>query len=74
MVRWWCGFDSSYLFQEDAQHFHTTLKTVCDRHEVADYQNLSNGVMNIFTSLTAMKAVELGIFFDDLRLYDKQTL
>lgn len=26
-----------YLYDEDARHFHTTLKTICDRHEVADY-------------------------------------
>ncbi|WP_438961825.1 oxygen-dependent coproporphyrinogen oxidase [Nonlabens sp.] len=26
-----------YLYQEDAVHFHQVCKTVCDRHEVADY-------------------------------------
>ncbi|PQJ31680.1 coproporphyrinogen III oxidase [Nonlabens arenilitoris] len=26
-----------YLFEEDATHFHQVCKTVCDRHDVADY-------------------------------------
>lgn len=26
-----------YLFEEDATHFHTICKTVCDRHKVANY-------------------------------------
>lgn len=26
-----------YLYDEDARYFHQTVKTVCDRHDVADY-------------------------------------
>lgn len=26
-----------YLYEEDAVHFHATIRAVCDRHEVADY-------------------------------------
>ena len=38
---WWFGggadLTPSYLFEEDATHFHATHKAVCDAHDVADY-------------------------------------
>ncbi|MEC7989198.1 MAG: coproporphyrinogen III oxidase, partial [Candidatus Thermoplasmatota archaeon] len=38
---WWFGggadLTPSYLFEEDAVHFHAVHKAACDRHAVADY-------------------------------------
>ena len=38
---WWFGggadLTPSYLFEEDAKHFHQVLKNACDHHQVADY-------------------------------------
>ena len=38
---WWFGggadLTPSYLFEEDATHFHQVHKDACDRHEVADF-------------------------------------
>ena len=75
---WWFGggadLTPSYLFQEDAKHFHTTLKTVCDRHEVADYPKFKQWCDEYFHIPHRNEGRGIGgIFFDDLRLYDKQT-
>ena len=38
---WWfgggCDLTPSYLFEEDAQHFHRALREVCDRHDGGYY-------------------------------------
>ncbi|MBH33162.1 MAG: oxygen-dependent coproporphyrinogen oxidase [Euryarchaeota archaeon] len=74
---WWFGggadLTPSYLFEEDARHFHSTLKAVCDRHEVADYPNFKKWCDDYFHIKHRNERRGVGgIFFDDLRLTDKE--
>ena len=45
---WWFGggadLTPSYLFEDDAIHFHRVHKEACDRHPVADYSQLQEVV------------------------------
>ncbi len=68
---WWFGggadLTPSYGFIEDAQHFHRTLKTACDRHDPDFYPRFKTWCDDYFTikHRQEMRGVG-GIFFDDL--------
>ena len=68
---WWFGggadLTPSYLFEEDAIHFHTVHKNACDRHEVADYINFKKWCDDYFFIKHRNERRGLGgIFFDDI--------
>jgi len=68
---WWFGggadLTPSYLFEEDAVHFHTALKDACDRHNVADYNAYKTWCDDYFHIKHRGERRGLGgIFFDDL--------
>lgn len=68
---WWFGggadLTPSYLFEEDAVHFHKTHKDVCDRHEVADYEKFKKWCDDYFFIKHREERRGLGgIFFDDI--------
>ncbi|KAJ7688211.1 Coproporphyrinogen III oxidase [Mycena olivaceomarginata] len=75
ILAWWFGGGSdltpTYLFEEDAVHFHTVLKTACDAHGTVLFPAYKKWCDDI--------AASGGIFFDDLnagkhlRLDDTQT-
>ena len=74
---WWFGggadLTPSYLFEEDAIHFHSTLKQVCDRHDVANYTKFKDWCDDYFHIPHRQEARGLGgIFFDDLRSHEKE--
>ncbi|KAJ1956553.1 Coproporphyrinogen-III oxidase [Dispira parvispora] len=57
----------SYLFEEDAQHFHKTLKAACDRHDQAFYPRFKKWCDEYFYLPHRQEARGVGgIFFDDL--------
>lgn len=56
-----------YLYAEDAGHFHSTLKTICDRHDVADYAEWKRACDEYFYLPHRGEARGVGgIFFDHL--------
>lgn len=57
----------NYGFDEDARHFHTTLKAYCDRHNVVDYQQAKDWCDRYFfiKHRNEMRGIG-GIFFDGL--------
>ena len=68
---WWFGggadLTPSYLFKEDAVHFHKTHKDVCDRHEVADYEKSKKWCDDYFFIKHREERRGLGgTFFDDV--------
>ena len=69
---WWFGGGADltpiYGFTEDAQHFHSTLKSACDRHDPAYYPRFKDWCDTYFTirHRNEMRGVG-GIFFDDLQ-------
>ena len=68
---WWFGggadMTPNYPFEEDAVHFHRTLKNMCDRHPVGDYATLKRTCDAYFyiKHRQEMRGVG-GIFFDEL--------
>jgi coproporphyrinogen III oxidase len=68
---WWFGggadLTPSYLFEEDARHFHATLKAACDAHDPAFYPRFKAWADDYFliTHRGERRGVG-GIFFDDL--------
>ena len=69
---WWFGggadLTPSYLFEDDAIHFHRTYKKICDRHPVADYGRFKNWCDEYFYNSHRKEGRGVGgIFFDDLR-------
>ncbi len=68
---WWFGggadMTPNYPFEEDAVHFHRTLKELCDRHPVGDYATLKRTCDAYFyiKHRREMRGVG-GIFFDEL--------
>ena len=73
---WWFGggadLTPSYLFEEDAVHFHTVLKYACDRHKVADYAAYKSWCDDYFHIKHRGERRGLGgIFFDDLNSASK---
>ena len=68
---WWFGggadLTPSYLFEEDAVHFHQVHKNVCQRHEVADYDKFKKWCDDYFFIKHRKERRGLGgIFFDDI--------
>ena len=68
---WWFGggadLTPSYLFEEDAIHFHQVHKDACDRHEVADYDHFKQWCDDYFHIKHRGERRGLGgLFFDDI--------
>lgn len=68
---WWFGggtdLTPSYLFEEDAQHFHKTIKAACDKHDKEYYPKFKKWCDVYFRLPHRDESRGLGgIFFDDL--------
>lgn len=68
---WWFGGGSdltpSYLFEEDAKHFHKTIKTACDKHDKEFYPKFKKWADTYFYIPHRQEGRGIGgIFFDDL--------
>ena len=68
---WWFGggtdLTPSYLFEEDAKHFHKTLKGACDKHDKGYYPKFKSWCDNYFKIPHRGESRGIGgIFFDDL--------
>jgi coproporphyrinogen III oxidase len=68
---WWFGggadLTPSYLFEEDAVHFHRVLKELCDRHDPAFHARFKAWCDDYFFVKHRGEARGLGgIFYDDL--------
>ncbi|KAH0599683.1 hypothetical protein MHUMG1_02473 [Metarhizium humberi] len=68
---WWFGGGSdltpSYLFDEDAIHFHKTLKSACDSHDKTYYPRFKKWCDEYFYNKHRGECRGIGgIFFDDL--------
>lgn len=68
---WWFGGGSdltpSYLFDEDAVHFHKTLKEACDKHNKDYYPKFKKWCDEYFSNTHRGESRGVGgIFFDDL--------
>ena len=68
---WWFGggtdLTPSYLFEEDATHFHKTLKQACDKHDKAYYPRFKKWCDDYFRIPHRGECRGVGgIFFDDL--------
>jgi coproporphyrinogen III oxidase len=69
---WWFGGGSdltpSYLFEEDARHFHATFKAACDRHGLEHYPAFKASCDEYFLIAHRKERRGVGgIFFDYLR-------
>lgn len=68
---WWFGggadMTPNYGFEEDAVHFHRTLKALCDRHPQADYPTFKETCDTYFyiKHRDEMRGIG-GIFFDQI--------
>lgn len=76
---WWFGggadLTPSYLFEEDARHFHGTLKAACDRHDPSFYPRFKSWCDQYFQIAHRGEARGIGgIFFDDLHDRDADAL
>ena len=68
---WWFGggtdLTPSYLFEEDAQHFHKTIKAACDKHDKQYYPRFKKWCDEYFRIPHRNESRGIGgIFFDDL--------
>jgi coproporphyrinogen III oxidase len=55
-----------YLFDEDAEHFHRTLKTVCEKHEPGSYARFKEAADSYFWLAHRKEARGVGgIFFEN---------
>jgi coproporphyrinogen III oxidase len=68
---WWFGGGSdltpSYLFDEDAVHFHSMLKTACEKHDRGYYPRFKKWCDEYFRNTHRGESRGVGgIFFDDL--------
>jgi coproporphyrinogen III oxidase len=71
LVAWWFGGGSdltpSYLYEEDAKHFHSTIKEACDAHSADFYPTFKKWCDEYFYITHRKEARGIGgIFFDDL--------
>ncbi|KAJ7780136.1 Coproporphyrinogen III oxidase [Mycena maculata] len=71
VLTWWFGGGSdltpSYLYEEDAVHFHRTLKDACDAHSATFYPTFKQWCDEYFFTPHRAEARGIGgIFFDDL--------
>jgi coproporphyrinogen III oxidase len=76
---WWFGGGSdltpSYLFEEDAVHFHAAIKSVCDRHDIAFYPRFKAWCDRYFFIPHRGEHRGLGgLFFDNLNDRRKELL
>lgn len=70
-TQWWFGGGTDltpyYLDEEDARHFHRTLKTACDKHDPSYYSKFKKWCDDYFHIVHRGERRGLGgIFFDDL--------
>lgn len=70
-VHWWFGGGTDMtpyvLFEEDATHFHKTLKEACDRHDKTYYPKFKDWCDKYFVIKHRGESRGIGgIFFDDL--------
>lgn len=70
-TNWWFGggtdLTPSYLFEEDARHFHKTIKAACDKHDKDYYPRFKKWCDDYFKIPHRGEARGIGgIFFDDL--------
>ncbi|KAH6688394.1 coproporphyrinogen III oxidase [Plectosphaerella plurivora] len=68
---WWfgggCDLTPSYLFDEDAVHFHKTIKDACDAHDKGYYPRFKKWCDEYFYNKHRNESRGIGgIFFDDL--------
>ncbi|KAL4954190.1 Coproporphyrinogen III oxidase [Aspergillus filifer] len=68
---WWFGggtdLTPTYLFPEDAKHFHQTIKDTCDRHDATYYPRFKEWCDKYFYIPHRKECRGVGgIFFDDL--------
>ena len=68
---WWFGggadLTPAYLFDEDARHFHATLRAACDRHDSAFYPRYKKWCDEyFFIKHRGERRGVGGVFFDDL--------
>lgn len=68
---WWfgggCDLTPSYLFDEDAIHFHKTVKEACDKHDKTYYPRFKAWCDTYFSNKHRGETRGVGgIFFDDL--------
>lgn len=64
-----------YLFEEDATHFHQVCKTVCDRHEVADYKTFKKKCDEYFHNSHRGEARGIGgLFYDYCKASDEHPM
>ncbi|KAI9730520.1 MAG: Coproporphyrinogen-III oxidase [Cirrosporium novae-zelandiae] len=73
---WWygggCDLTPSYLFDEDAIHFHKTIKEACDKHDPAYYPRFKKWCDEYFYVKHRGESRGIGgIFFDDLDQTEK---
>ncbi|KAJ3053012.1 Coproporphyrinogen-III oxidase [Rhizophlyctis rosea] len=62
-----CDLTPVYLFEEDATHFHTTIKSACDAHDQTYYTRFKSWCDTYFHNTHRNEARGIGgIFFDDL--------
>lgn len=76
---WWFGGGTDltpvYLFEEDARHFHQTLKDWCDRHDPAFYADFKKRCDDYFHIRHRGERRGVGgVFFDDLHDRDPEAL
>lgn len=65
----------SYLYPEDAKHFHKTIKNVCDIHDVNFYPKFKKWCDEYFLIKHRGESRGIGgIFFDDLSDRDPHKL
>lgn len=70
-LAWWfgggCDLTPSYVFDEDAIHFHETIKAACDKHSTDFYRSFKPWCDEYFFIPHRNEGRGLGgIFFDDL--------
>jgi coproporphyrinogen III oxidase len=72
-----CDLTPSYLYEEDAVHFHKVIKDVCDKHDLGYYPRFKKWCDEYFMNTHRGESRGIGgIFFDDLdskpasQLYD----
>ena len=64
-----------YLFEEDAQHFHKTCKTACDKHNPEFYPNYKKKCDEYFWNTHRNEARGIGgLFFDYLKESDEMKM
>lgn len=64
-----------YLFEEDAEHFHTVCKKACDKHNPAFYPEYKKKCDEYFYNTHRNEARGIGgLFFDYLKADDKMSM